>query len=113
MIKRFIKEGKIKSCEVENNKVLTVINFNGLNTVNPSLDDFIKSGWEEYNPPPVEKYVPTLEEAVEQKIRERYTLNKELQIHRKRDSEPDEFKEYYDYVEQCIVAARNQQCRQE
>lgn len=112
MITQFIKEGEIKSFVVENGKVLTLININGLSVINPTIDEFISNGWEEYQTQESE-YIPTLEELVEKLIRQRYTLNKELQIHRKRDADPEQFDEYYQYVEQCINEARNQQYRQE
>lgn len=102
----YIKDGNIKAFQILNNKVLTTIDFNGLVTVNPTLEEFLQSGWSEYIPTPAEPYIPTLEEAVEHRIRERYSLNKELQIHRKRDEEPEEFKAYYEYVEECIKTAR-------
>lgn len=112
MITQFIKDGEIKSFGVENGKVLTLVNINGLSVINPTLDEFINTGWEEYRTQESE-YIPTLEELVEKLIRQRYTLNKELQIHRKRDADPEQFDEYYQYVEQCINEARNSQYRQE
>ena len=39
---------------------------------------------------------------IQQKIRERYPLHKELAIERKRYTELVTFQEFYDYVEQCI-----------
>lgn len=108
MIQRFIKDGKIKSVEVNNGKVITTIELNGFNVINPSLDDFLSIGWQEYYSPEPVAYIPTLEELVQQKIREKYTLNKELQIQRKRDVEPDQFQEYYNYVEECISWAKDQ-----
>lgn len=112
MITQFIKEGKIKSFVVENGKVLTLANINGLSVINPTIDEFTNNGWKECQVQEAE-YIPTLEELVEKLIRQRYTLNKELQIHRKRDADPEQFDEYYQYVEQCINDARNQQYRQE
>ena len=108
MITQFIKEGEIKSFVVENGKVLTLADINGFSIINPTIDEFTNSGWEEYHDPLESAYIPTLEELVEKLIRQRYTLNKELQIHRKRDAEPEQFDEYYQYVEQCINDARNQ-----
>ena len=35
------------------------------------------------------------------KIRERYSLNQELAILRQRDTKPDEYTAYNEYVEQC------------
>lgn len=39
-------------------------------------------------------------------IRERYSINDELSIIRQRDSKPDEFAEYNNYVEDCKVRAK-------
>lgn len=41
------------------------------------------------------------ERRVHKLIRQRYSLNDELAILRQRDTKPDEFKAYNDYVEQC------------
>lgn len=38
---------------------------------------------------------------VEKKIRLKYSLSAELAILRQRDSKPDEFAEYNEYVEKC------------
>jgi hypothetical protein len=78
MITQFIKEGEIKSFVVENGKVLTLANINGLNVINPTIDEFINNGWKECQDSQESEYIPTLEELVEKLIRERYTLNKEL-----------------------------------
>ena len=51
-------------------------------------------------------YVPTYEERVVQLIRERYDLDAELAILRQRDSKPEEFAEYYAYVEECKAKAK-------
>ena len=32
-------------------------------------------------------------------IREKYSIDEELAIQRQRDTKPDEFKEYFDYIE--------------
>ena len=46
------------------------------------------------------------EMAVEQLIRDKYSLYEEIAIQRQRDSKPDEFKAYNDYCEQCKNKAR-------
>lgn len=38
---------------------------------------------------------------IEKKIRQRYSLSAELAILRQRDSKPEEFAQYNEYVEQC------------
>lgn len=54
----------------------------------------------EVNPKSFEKLY---ENMVIRKIRKRYTVNQELAILRQRDSKPDEFAAYNEYVEQCKV----------
>ena len=76
-------------------------------------------GWTEYTPPAPpappapEPYVPTIEELVERKLRERYSINQEFEVQRKRKTEPQAFVDYYDYVEQCIEWANKQPHREE
>lgn len=41
------------------------------------------------------------DEAVNAKIRERYTLSQELAIHRQEDEKPEEYANYYAYCEYC------------
>lgn len=41
------------------------------------------------------------EKAIENKIRRKYSINAELAILRQRDSKPEEFAEYFAYVETC------------
>jgi hypothetical protein len=40
-------------------------------------------------------------------IRKKYSLNQELAILRQRDTKPEEFAEYNDYVEQCKQEVKN------
>lgn len=58
-----------------------------------------------YTPTP---YVPTYEELVVQKIRERYTIDDEFAILRQRDTKPEEFDEYNTFCEACKTAAREE-----
>ena len=41
------------------------------------------------------------ESEIIRKIRNRYTVNQELAILRQRDTKPEEFDEYNDFVEKC------------
>ena len=50
-------------------------------------------------------FVP-YEEAVNSKIRERYTESQEFAILRQKDEKPDEFEAYYEYCEQCKNSAK-------
>lgn len=108
MYKTFIKENIIKTLRVEKNKVFTTITLGDYNITNPTLKQFLSIGWKEYIAPEPEPYVPTKEELVEQKLRERYSINQEFEVQRKRDTDPDSFQAYYDYVEECIEWAEEQ-----
>lgn len=48
------------------------------------------------------------EELIVSKIRQKYTLNQELAILRQRDTKPEEFTEYNDYVEQCKIEVKEE-----
>ena len=114
----FKKGDIIRDFITRNGKVVTTIKVNGVTIINPFLEQFKADGWEEYIPPTSptpkpEPYIPTIEELVEQKIRERYTLNQEFEVNRKRDTNSQEFQVYYDYVEQCIAWAYEQPHREE
>ena len=41
-------------------------------------------------------------------IRQKYNVNQELAILRQRDAKPQEYQEYYDYVEQCKAKAKSE-----
>lgn len=52
-------------------------------------------------------YAPSdYEDDVVRLVRQRYDVEAELAILRQRDEKPDEFGEYYDYVEECKVRAK-------
>lgn len=111
MYKTFIKNSEIRMFEVENNKVLTTVIIDNYNVTNPTLEQFLSIGWKEYiapEPPTPEPYLPTIEELVEGKLRERYSLNKEFEVQRKRDVDISAFQNYYNYVEECIAWANEQ-----
>ena len=113
MIQYFIKNSQIRAFKVEDDKVFTTIILGDYNVTNPTLQQFLSTGWEYYIEPEPEPYLPTLEELVEQKLRERYSINQEFEVQRKRDVESEEFQAYYDYVENCITWAHEQPHREE
>ena len=86
--------------------------FNGIlkvgnnQIINPTAAQILVDGWQEYISAPVESYVPTYEERVEQLIREKYNVNQELAIQRQRETKPDEFEEYFAYCEECKAKAK-------
>lgn len=58
-----------------------------------------------------EPYVPTNEDyeiLVNNKIREKYSASRELALHRQRDEKLDEWREYYDYCEECKQEAKTE-----
>ena len=107
----FIKDGIKKRYDVQNGKVLCTIEIGDKWVSNPTLEMFLQQGWEEYippTPPAPQPYVPTYSELVEQKVAERYTIPQEIAIIRQRNTKPDEFDEYFRYVEQCKEEARQE-----
>lgn len=53
-----------------------------------------------------DKEAVSYDEAVNAKIRERYTESQEFAILRQRNEKPEEFIEYYEYCEQCKKAVK-------
>ena len=106
------KDNKIIRAFVKGGKVLTTLQINGVFVSNPTIEQVLADGWGEYTPPTPEPYVPTLEEVYKQRVvellHERYDINDELAIQRKRDSDPEEFDRYYQYVEDCKQQAREE-----
>ena len=51
----------------------------------------------------MQRQAPSIDysEAVDNAIRERYSVSQEFAILRQRDSKPDEYAEYYAYCEEC------------
>ena len=118
-MKKQYKQGEtIRAFDVENDRVLATLQINGAWVSNPRVEDIEHEGWMEHTQPepePVEPtpYIPTLEELVERKIRERYSLNQEFEVQRKREVETEAFQAYYAYVEECIAWAHEQEHREE
>ena len=46
------------------------------------------------------------ENLIVSKIRQKYSINQELAILRQRDTKPEEYQEYFDYVESCKLQAK-------
>ena len=75
-----------------------------------------RGAWDEYEN--IQVYIPYTEEElnakrikdyekfVEDLIRVKYSVSNELAILRQKETKPDEFKEYYEYAEQCKAAAK-------
>lgn len=99
-MKQYIKDNKVKLQQ----DIIVVVGNRQI--INPTEEQILAVGWQEYVPAPVEPYVPAYEERVEQLIRERYSLNQELAIQRQRDTKVDEFNAYYEYCEECKTKAK-------
>ena len=80
--------------------------------INPTHEQIIADGWQEYATPEVEPYKPSYEELVEQYIREKYSLSQELAIQRQKDTKVEEFNEYFAYCEECKLRAKEYDDRQ-
>lgn len=106
------KGNKKLSFDIVGGKANITMEFGGMLVSNPSLEMLVADGWVEQivdeveYEPVVEQYIPTLEELVEQKIRERYSMNQEFEVQRKRDIDPEAFQVYYDFVENCIETTK-------
>ena len=74
--------------------------------VNPTKEQLLNDGWQEYFPHEADVYVPTYEERVELLIRKKYSVSQEFAIQRQRDVKPDEFDEYFTYCEECKAIAK-------
>lgn len=106
---QFIKDKEVKNYEVQNGKVLCTIQIGDKWVSNPTLEMFLAQGWEEYTPPQPKPYVPTYDELYKQRIvelvHERYDIDDEFAILRQRESKPEQFAKYNEFVEQCKVEA--------
>lgn len=102
-MKRYIKNNKIKLQQ----DIIVVVGNKQI--INPTEEQILANGWQVYLPAPVEPYVPTYEERVEQLIRERYSLNQELAIQRQRETKVDEFNAYFEYCEECKTKAKEEE----
>lgn len=106
MRKTFEKDGKIRSFEAVDGRVMATLQIGGKWVANPTLEAFLVDGWREYVVPEPTPYQPTYEERVVELIRLRYDVNAELAILRQRDSKPEEFAEYNTYCEECKRIAK-------
>jgi hypothetical protein len=63
---------------------------------------------EKYNARKKQENSISYEQLVVSKIREKYTIDQELAILRQRDTKPQEFAEYNEYVESCKAQAKEE-----
>lgn len=70
MRQTFEKDGKVRSFEVTDGRVMATLQIGGEWVANPQLEAFLADGWSEYVEPIHEPYIHTYSELVEQYIRE-------------------------------------------
>lgn len=74
------------------------------------FDDFnedLTFSVEKYNARKQKEILNNYENMLISKIRKRYNMNQELAILRQKDTKPEEYQEYFDYVERCKQEAKN------
>ena len=101
MRKTFEKDGKIRSFEIENDRILATIEIGGDWVANPTLEVFLADGWQEYIAPVPEPYIPTYAELVEQYIREHgyETYGTELAVVNNYSENPSEYLESWQHYQ--------------
>lgn len=108
-MKKYIKNGEIKTrnkitCNsVEQEEVNGVLQDVEYVVYNPSEEQILSEGWEEYDDRE-ERY----KQRVIDLIREKYSVDDEFAIHRQRDSKVEEFDSYNAFVEDCKSMARKE-----
>lgn len=119
MQKWYKKGDEVRVFDVENGKVLTSICVNDVWVSNPTEKAFKADGWKEFTPPAPEPYVPTIEELVQDALRNgadggtpTYSIPQEFEVQRKRESDPEAFAAYNARVEACIAWANEQPHRE-
>lgn len=106
MTKEYYKDGK----RVARPKQLIL---DGNTYVPPTDAQIEEAGYEIVERPDPEPVLPSIEELVEMKLREQYSINQEFEVNRKRDTDAEAFATYYAYVEECIAWAEEQPHREE
>ena len=109
MIHQFIKDGQIRSFDVEDGKVIATLVIDSNWVSNPTMEAFYADGWQDYIAPAPEPYIPTYAELVEEYIREHGypTYGAELAILNNYAQDPTTYaQEYADYM-QVRIDAKN------
>lgn len=107
MRQTFIKDGDIRSYEVQDDKVIATLLIGGVWVSNPTLEAFYADGWEDYIEPVPEPILPTYAELVEQYIREHGypTYGAELAILNNYAQDPTTYAQAYaDYMQVRVDA---------
>ena len=75
--------------------------------IGADFDDNLTFNYDKYNTRKQKKDNDEYENKVVALIRQKYNVNQELAILRQRDTKPEEFAEYNEYVEQCKREVKN------
>jgi hypothetical protein len=102
------RDNEIISATIVDDRVIANVKIGDAWVSNPTYGELLKAGFEEFTPQDPPPSVPTYKEIVVSKIREKYSMDDELAILRQRDTKPEEFMEYNDFVEQCKINARTE-----
>lgn len=99
--KSYIKDGKVRSFQVDDERVYATLEIGGQWVSNPTLTDFFADGWREYIAPVPEPYIPTYAELVEQYIREHgyETYGAELAVLNNYSENPSEYLESWQHYQ--------------
>lgn len=82
----YTKGDKRVSFDIVSGKANITMELGGMLVSNPDLEMLVADGWVEYvvdeveYESVVEQYIPTLEELVERRVRERYSINQEFEV---------------------------------
>ena len=104
-----INEDKIvdeKGKTAYSNFALSLINAGFVEMKESEIETYLedKKKKEEYRNNPILSY----EDKIVALIRKKYNVNQELAILRQRDTKPEEFAEYNEYVEKCKEQVKNE-----
>jgi|AntRauMFilla1563_2_1112583.scaffolds.fasta_scaffold18124_2 hypothetical protein len=55
----------------------------------------------------VERILSNYEKTIIDLVRQRYSIDEELAIQRQKETKPEQWQEYFDYVEECKLQAKN------
>jgi len=108
MIQIFEKDGKVRSFEVVDGRVMATVQIFGEWVANPTIEAFLADGWREYIAPEPEPYIPTYSELIEQYIHEHgyHTYGAELAILNNYAQDPTTYANAYATYMQTRIDAK-------
>lgn len=76
--------------------------------INQDFNEDLTFNVEKYNARKQKENETNYETLIVSKIRQKYSVNQELAILRQQTTKPEEYQEYFDYVEQCKAEAKSE-----